>query len=53
MSKKTRARSSKNRDGLVAGAGCVGLAIVLLLNLAWMSLVGWGIYELIRFLQRH
>jgi len=52
MSKKTRARSNK-RDGLVAGAGCVGLLLVVLANLAWVSLVVWGIVELILFLKRN
>lgn len=51
MSKKTRARSNK-RDGLVAGAGCVGAALAILINLAWVSLVVWGIVELILFLKR-
>lgn len=53
MSKKTRARSTKGRDGLVAGAGCVGLALIILINLAWVSLVVWGLVELILFFKRN
>lgn len=52
MSKKTLARS-KRRDGLVAGAGCVGLLLVILANLAWVSLVVWGLVELILFFKRN
>lgn len=51
MSKKSRPR--KNHDGLAVGAGCLGIALVVLVNLAWVSLVVWGIVELILFLKRN
>lgn len=37
--------------------GCVAVVLiygfVALINLAWMGLLAWGIFELIQYLQRH
>jgi len=53
MKKSTRPRNGKGKDVAVAGAGCLGVGLIVLINLAWVSLVIWGLVELILFLKRN
>lgn len=34
-------------EKLIAGASGVILLLIVLINLAWMALLGWGIFELV------
>lgn len=34
-------------DGWLATAGATLIALVVLINLAWISLVAWGLFELV------